>query len=123
QPEGADQRQRHERTQGEDVPMREVDQLDDAVDHRVAERDESVDRAVGQSVYQDLDEERWVAGGSRDKKDEEDGHDRTNECPSTGGAGQGATRVPECTDQLPLSLRDLEGPKPLQILLPVGYFA
>ena len=39
-----------ERAEHEDVAVGEVDQLDDPVDHRVAERDERVDRADRQRV-------------------------------------------------------------------------
>ena len=38
-----------------DVAVREVDELDDAVDHRIAERDERVDAAEGYSVNQLLE--------------------------------------------------------------------
>ena len=42
----------------EDVAVREVDQLQDAVDERVAERDEAVDRPVRQPDQADVDELR-----------------------------------------------------------------
>src|SRR5438874_7755097 len=85
--------------------MREVDQLDDAVDHRVAERNQRIDRAIGHSVYQDLQEERRVLICFWGKENGQDDHHRADEDPRTDGAGQGATRIPECCDQLPLSLR------------------
>ena len=40
----------HERADHEDVAMGEVDELDDPVDHRVAERDQRVDRADREGV-------------------------------------------------------------------------
>jgi len=40
--------------------MSKVDQLDDAVDHGVAECDERVHGAVGQTEDGDLHESRWV---------------------------------------------------------------
>jgi hypothetical protein len=43
--------------QHEDVAVREVDQLDDAVDHRVAERDQGEDGAAGQPVDRLLDQD------------------------------------------------------------------
>ncbi len=52
--------ERHERADHEDVAVREIDQLDDAVDHRVAQRDEGIDRADGQRVHQLLDEGRDI---------------------------------------------------------------
>ena len=47
---------RGERTEREDVAVREIDQLDDAVDHRVTDGDERVDRAVREGEEQDLKE-------------------------------------------------------------------
>ena len=41
---------RRERADHEDIAVREVDELDDAVDHRVADGDEGVDRADRQAV-------------------------------------------------------------------------
>src|ERR1700682_4953520 len=51
-----DQRRNDVSGQREHVAMSEVDELDDAVDHRVAERDQGVDRAIGQAEDQDLRE-------------------------------------------------------------------
>ena len=42
----------------EHVAVREVDQLQDAVDERVAERDDAVDRAVREADQADVDELR-----------------------------------------------------------------
>ena len=58
QAEDRDERSGEEGPEGEDVAMREIDELDDAVDHRVAERDERVDPAVRQREGEDLQEER-----------------------------------------------------------------
>ena len=44
----------HERAEHEDVAVCEVDQLEDAVHHRVAERDERVDGADGDAIEQIL---------------------------------------------------------------------
>ena len=52
---------RDERPDHEHVAMGEVDELDDPVDHRVAEGDERVDRAEGQEVLELLDAEHDVA--------------------------------------------------------------
>src|SRR3984893_2599989 len=54
------ERKRDERSKGEYVPVSKVDQLDDAVDHRVTQGDQGVDRAVGDSDGQDLEEKRGV---------------------------------------------------------------
>ena len=59
---------RHEGADHEDVAVGEVDQLDDPVDHRVAEGDQRVDRAERQDVVELLDakdEERDDAAGPR----------------------------------------------------------
>src|SRR5205823_4468198 len=45
------------RSKGEYVAVSEIDELDDPVDHRVAERDQRVDAAVGDREREDLDEE------------------------------------------------------------------
>jgi hypothetical protein len=55
----------------------EVDQLDDAVHHRVAKRDEGVDRSVRDAEGKDLDEERKPAlgdlvGHQRDDRRQDD---------------------------------------------------
>src|SRR5260370_4350233 len=55
--------------QREHVAVGEVDQLDDAVDHRVAERYERVHRTVGEAEDRDLDEGRGMndrLGGEED---------------------------------------------------------
>ena len=49
--------EREERAQRVHVAMGEVDQLDDPVDHRVAERDQGVDAAQRETVDQLLEEE------------------------------------------------------------------
>ena len=45
-----DHRKRHHRADHHDLAVREIDQLDDAVHHRVAERDDGVDAAERQPV-------------------------------------------------------------------------
>src|SRR6185503_5719006 len=45
-----------ERTEREHVAVREIDELDDPVDHRVAESDQRVDAAVGDGEGEDLQE-------------------------------------------------------------------
>ena len=52
QPELSDEHRGHHRAEHEDVAVREVDQLEDAVDERVAERHERIEGAV-----RDADEE------------------------------------------------------------------
>ena len=49
-------RARDEAREREDVAVREVDQLQDAVDERVAERDERVDRARREADERDVEE-------------------------------------------------------------------
>ena len=57
--------------------MGEIDELDDPVDHRVAERDQRVDAAVGDGEREDLKEERPALGKDlRAEKDQEYGDDR-----------------------------------------------
>jgi len=55
--EQADGRQAEEPPDREDVAMGKVDQLDDAVHHRVSEGDQGKDRTVGQPKNQLLDKE------------------------------------------------------------------
>src|SRR6266581_1107475 len=65
------QRRADERAQREDVPVSEVDQLDDAVDHRVAQRDQGVDGAVGNAEVKSLEEGARVddrLGGEEDDR-------------------------------------------------------
>ena len=57
-----DHRARHEPGEREDVAVREVDQLQDSVDERVAEGDEAVDEPVRQPDQPDLDELLRVLG-------------------------------------------------------------
>ena len=59
QPEDARRsRARDEPREREHVAVGEVDQLQDAVDERVAERDDAVDRAAREPVEADVDELR-----------------------------------------------------------------
>jgi hypothetical protein len=51
-----DQAAREEARQREDVAVGEVDQLQDPVDERVAERDEGVDRPLRQADQEDVEE-------------------------------------------------------------------
>ena len=51
-PSSADQRQRQERRQHEQIAVGEVDQLEDAVDHRVAQRDQREHHAVGEADHE-----------------------------------------------------------------------
>ena len=51
-------RERAEGADHEDLAVGEVDELDDAVDHRVAERDQRVDRTEHEAVGQLLEELR-----------------------------------------------------------------
>ena len=55
--EAADRVEARKGAHHEDVAMGEVDELDDAVDHRVAEGDEGVDEAELEAVQQVLQEE------------------------------------------------------------------
>ena len=48
--------QGQERADHEDVAMGEIDHADDAVDHRVADRDQAIDRAERDAVDELLDE-------------------------------------------------------------------
>ena len=72
------QEDRDETAKCEQVAVSEVDELDDPVDHRVAEGDQRVDGPVGHAERQDLQE---VAGALREnlrRQDEdrvEDGED------------------------------------------------
>ena len=47
-PSPADHRKRKERAHHKDLAVGEVDELDDGIDHRVAERDQRDQRAVGE---------------------------------------------------------------------------
>ena len=60
QTESAPERNRRERPHREHVAVGEVDQLDDAVDERVADRDERPDGAVGESFQEVETEQREV---------------------------------------------------------------
>jgi hypothetical protein len=60
--------------------MGEVDQLDDAVHHRVAERDKGVDGAVGKAEDKDLSELGWVGDGpGRQQQDRNSGENEETE--------------------------------------------
>ena len=48
--------ERRERADHENVAVREIDHADDAVDHRVADGDQAVDRTEGDAVDELLDE-------------------------------------------------------------------
>jgi hypothetical protein len=48
----------HERPEDEDLRVREVDELEYSVDHRVAERDEGVHEAEDDAVEEDLGKDR-----------------------------------------------------------------
>src|SRR5439155_27392267 len=61
--EEADQGKGQEGAQGEDVPVGEIDELDDAVDHRVSPGDQGEDGAVRNPVDQDLQEKRRTGDG------------------------------------------------------------
>ena len=60
-----DHRVRGERADHHDLAVREVDELDDPVDHRVAERDDRVDAAERQAVHDLLQED--VHSGASDR--------------------------------------------------------
>ena len=51
-----DARARDKAAEREDISVGEVDQLENAVDERVAERDERIDRALGQPDQEDVEE-------------------------------------------------------------------
>ena len=68
--EETEQRRADERAEREDVAVREVDQLDDAVDHRVAQRDQRVDGAVGDAEVKRLEEGARVDHGLRGEQDD-----------------------------------------------------
>ena len=55
-PERPRHEQGRERAEHVDFAMGEVDQLDDAVDERIAQGDERVDAASGQAAEKELDE-------------------------------------------------------------------
>jgi hypothetical protein len=59
--------------------VREVDQLQDAVDERVAERDEAVDGPVGQPDEEDLDEVARRLDEVDDEPDEDQPDERQAE--------------------------------------------
>ncbi len=60
--------------------MGEVDQLDDAVDHRVTQRNESEHRAVGKAEDEDLRELGGPGDGlDREKDDHKSAEDEENE--------------------------------------------
>ena len=61
QPDRADHRVRDEAADHEQVAVGEVDQLDDAVDERVADGDQRPDGAVGEAVLDVGGEPRQVA--------------------------------------------------------------
>jgi len=64
--------------------VREVDQLQDAVDEGVAERDEAVDGPVGQPDEEDLDE----VARRLDEVDDEPEDDQPDECQAEQGRGR-----------------------------------
>src|SRR5439155_3836301 len=82
--------------QGEYIAVGEVDQLDDAVDHRVAEGDQGVDRALRDAEDEDLDE----LGGVEDRLGREKDNSRGAEDVE---AVVGKAHAPE-----------LQGPEPFQ---------
>ena len=74
-----DHRARHEPGEREDIAVREVDQLQDPVDERVAERDEAVDEAVRQPDQPDLDELLGSFDEVPDQPDPDQGEQRGTE--------------------------------------------
>src|SRR3972149_3765008 len=64
QAEGGEDRERHERAEHEQVAVREVDQLDDPVDERVAEGDERDERSVAQADDERGGDELPAAAGT-----------------------------------------------------------
>jgi len=68
--------------------VREVDQLQDPVDERVAEGDKAVDGAVGQPDEEDLDE----VARRLDEVDEEPDYDQADEGQAEQRRGRGPLR-------------------------------
>jgi hypothetical protein len=60
--------QRDEGADHEDVAMGEIDHSDDAVDHRVADRDQPIDRSQRQPVYKLLDEIFHLYAAPRERR-------------------------------------------------------
>jgi hypothetical protein len=56
-----DHGERHHRADHHHFAVREIDELDDAVDHRVAERHDGIDASCGQAIDQLLQERVHVA--------------------------------------------------------------
>ena len=79
--------ERHEGADHEDVAMGEVDQLDDAVDHRVAEGHEGVDRPERHRVHELRNAQRKERKDERDDEDD----DRTQLLGDRGIHGSGIT--------------------------------
>ena len=71
EPDGRDERADHEH-----LAVGEVDQLDDSVDERVAERDQRPDRAVGQTGDEVVAEPREIAVNRQVMEAERNGHDQ-----------------------------------------------
>ncbi len=74
EPERGPERERDQRADHEHLAVGEVDQLDDPVDHRVAERDQRPDRAVGDPVDEVVAEPGEVAAGAQVVDAEGDRH-------------------------------------------------
>src|SRR6266568_292603 len=96
--------------------MREVDQLDDAVDHRVAEGDERVNRAVGHTEYQDLEEVPAPAIEDPREKHEDhiDDHEEDSDAQdaSDGCRDERGTCLPQRADHIPPNAKGVAVPPP-----------
>ena len=77
-PNHADDGDGHHRAEHEDVAVREVDQLEDAVDERVAERDQRVDHPERQADDEQVEQVRRRLGQVDEQPDgdERDEHER-----------------------------------------------
>src|SRR5262245_58305469 len=71
-----------ERTRHEQLAVGEVDETDDAVDHRVAERDEGVDRAAAEPVGEVVDEVLPSADVAGEEAGDDVGEDRPGDGPA-----------------------------------------
>src|SRR5438876_7312038 len=79
--------------------MGEIDQLDDAVHHGVAERDQRKNRTIGDPVDHDLQEEGEVGGRFRGEDDRQDQEDRRQEHQGAEASTERRPGAPQTYDQ------------------------
>jgi hypothetical protein len=107
-PEQREEGQGDEAAQGEDVAVGEVDQLDDAVDHRVAEGDQGVDRPVGDAHDHGGDQGRRIL--NREDHDPcQRGHRHGREEGRSQVAGKCGTESLDRFQGFPLPYKDKRG--------------